>query len=465
MTHPSEEDFPHELLQLFSCVKKVVIEGISKGLLRSENNLYTRVSIENSDITYTDTGYSFKRVQTEDFTRPSWAKATHAALTQVTGLKEYENAFEYLTKNFGDQERVSRALRNFTRIIISKCLNEADSEVIDPNSKIINLLRNLRGEPLEFRIVAKLTGVVMGVERINIAKGMVLRKPTNDDLTEELAVKGTDLAEFFPWWSALLEVVSEARDDHEALMHAEHAVAILRLYKVGSVNAIRIRYVSDLLADYGSFEMVRPDPTQAAVGYLLTAKDETALARFCDVLRNAIPQNLYDKSMKDIDYLGIAYQRYADALTRDQILERRFGNAVMGLEALLLRGEERQELVFRLGVRLGKLLGLVGYNSLEVRQRLNDAYNVRSAFAHGSQLSDRETKSLDSKYGSVESLLLSNLDYLRLSLVAAILLRKNGDEENLIRLLDDALISEERQRELVAFTAPLQHVTKLATPT
>jgi hypothetical protein len=461
MTHPSKENLPQELLQLASCVKRVVVDGVSTGLLRSENHQYSRILIEKSDITYTDRGFLFKRIATDDFTRPSWARATNAALAQVTALKEYETAFEYLTRNFGDERRVSRALRNFTTVMIGEFLKETDG--IDPNSKIANLVRNLRGEALGFRISARLQGVVMNVERISIADGMILRKPTNKDLIEEMPVKGTDLFEFFPWWSALLEVESTARDDHEALMQVEHAVAVLKLYRVGSVKATRIRYVSDLLTGYGSFEMPSHDVTEAAVKYQLTADDEMKLAKFHDLLGNEIPRNFYDKSLKDVDYLAIGYQRYADALTQDAILERRFGNAVMGLEALFLRGGERQELAFRLAVRIGRLLGLLGYDALEVRQRVIHAYNVRSAFAHGSQLSDVEEKSLSSKYGSIEGLLLSNLDYLRLSLVAAILLHRTKNKEDLIHLLDDALISEASRQELIATALPvLQEITKLA---
>jgi hypothetical protein len=89
-----------------------------------------------------------------------------------------------------------------------------------------------------------------------------------------------------------------------------------------------------------------------------------------------------------------------------------------------------------------------------------DAYSVRSAFAHGNQLSDKERASLNSKYGNIEDLLLAILDYLRLSLVTTIFFRGNQSKEDLIHLLDDALISKSHQKELESIVLPVQDLTK-----
>jgi hypothetical protein len=71
---------------------------------------------------------------------------------------------------------------------------------------------------------------------------------------------------------------------------------------------------------------------------------------------------------------------------------------------------------------------MLGRDPLKVREVIKEAYAIRSAFAHGGHLDYKAKKRLERKYGDVKSLLLSLLDYLRLSIIIIILSRVSKDE-------------------------------------
>jgi hypothetical protein len=108
--------------------------------------------------------------------------------------------------------------------------------------------------------------------------------------------------------------------------------------------------------------------------------------------------------------------------------------------------EETQELSYRLGLRISKILSLVGKNPLKVRGDIKEAYGIRSTFAHGGHLDYKAKKRLERKYGDVKNLVLAILDYLRLSIIIMILSRSSKDE--LVDLIDDALLDSAKHQEL-----------------
>jgi hypothetical protein len=133
-------------------------------------------------------------------------------------------------------------------------------------------------------------------------------------------------------------------------------------------------------------------------------------------------------------------------LLQNGVIERRIANAIMGMESLYLKRSETQELAYRLGVRVGKLLRMLGFDHHEVKRNLSDAYRIRSLFAHGSQLSYKEKRKLELKYKDLKNLLVTVLDYLRISITVAIVLKRGKDE--LIDMLDDSLIDNQKEDQL-----------------
>jgi hypothetical protein len=91
-----------------------------------------------------------------------------------------------------------------------------------------------------------------------------------------------------------------------------------------------------------------------------------------------------------------------------------------------------------------------------VKKNIADAYRIRNLFAHGSQLSYKEKRKLELRYKDVKNLLLTVLGYLRISIVSAIFLRKGKDE--LIDLLDDSLVDNEREEQLCSWLSTVKEL-------
>jgi hypothetical protein len=190
--------------------------------------------------------------------------------------------------------------------------------------------------------------------------------------------------------------------------------------------------------------------------YVVAVEDATKLRKFWHAIADYLPPALYEFDQTKADHLTIAYTRYSDGLLQNGVIERRIANAMMGMESLYLKRGETQELAYRLGVRVGKLLRMLGFDHHEVKKNLGDAYRIRSLFAHGSQLSYKEKRKLELKYKDLKNLLVTVLDYLRISITVAILLKKGKDE--LIDMLDDSLIDNQKEDQLRSLLSSTKEV-------
>ena len=115
------------------------------------------------------------------------------------------------------------------------------------------------------------------------------------------------------------------------------------------------------------------------------------------------------------------------------------------LEALYLYPSEQQEMSYRLRMRVAKLLDLIGYNPDEVREKIKDAYEVRSTYVHGGILKQKDRRKLERKYVDISEFSKTIIDYLRASIVA--FLRKRN-KDILIQKIDDSLLDNRKENEV-----------------
>ncbi len=114
----------------------------------------------------------------------------------------------------------------------------------------------------------------------------------------------------------------------------------------------------------------------------------------------------------------------------------------MGLESLFL--EANYELKFRLKQRITKLFSLLDYDPYMVRNVISKAYDVRSQFVHGGQLS---YKKLNNQFGDIRSFLRLLLDYLRVSILAFKFAPIGKDE--MLDLIDEASFDKAKETRLI----------------
>jgi len=441
----SNEQLLSVLKLLASAIKKQVNEGISNHNIEPQEEVYFRWKVEKFQ--YTDKGVTDYSARGEYFTKRLWLRSIIKLEEVIKQSTEYTSALEWLANVFGKSNRLSDNLDYFITTLIHQCLENPTIKEADVNSLIETFLKDLREEPVKYGADVELQGIVLRPESLEMSYGITLRQTKVEDLEREVAVHGFMLGrDFLPQPSAIMRIEFLGRRANEIQKRFRKAIAILRLFKVGSVEYISSRMFSESIIDkMASGTLTSGKAGTALETYLVTEEDIPRLKRFWQTMNDSLPESFFWTDATPVDYLTIAYNRYSDALLQNGLLERRIANAVMGLEALVLTGET-QELSYRLGIRISKLLSLLGHDPHEVKKTVNDAYKVRSLFAHGSQLSYKGKKELESAYQDPKNLLLLILDYLRTLIIVMMLSRKGKDE--FIDLVDDSLVDKKREDQL-----------------
>jgi len=438
-----EEKLFEVLKQLSLRIKKTIEDGISKSTFQPEEEVYFRWIVDNPQ--YTEKGVTVSSAHGEYITKQSWFRATRKVEEVTKQSREYSFAMEQLASVFGKKEKPPQDLDYFVSALTHRYLYEPQFGDSDVEALITTFLKELHGEPLKHGARVELEGIGLELEKIEPDIGITLRQPKIDDFEKEFPVypplRGHDL----PHPSAILNVEFLGRRINEVQDRIEQAISILRLLKVGSVKWTSYQMYTEAITA-GRHSGIAGEITSAHETYLVTQEDVQRLKKFWQTMSKFMPRSLFELGTTKIDFLTIAYNRYSDALLLDGILERRIMNAIMGLEALFLKTEERQELVYRLKTRIGKLLSLVGHDPHEAKRIIRDAYGIRSTFAHGGQLSYEERKKLEPKYKDVKNVLLPVLDYLRISLIIMILSSKEKNE--FIDLIDESFSDRKREEYL-----------------
>jgi hypothetical protein len=349
---------------------------------------------------------------------------------EIEQSPEYTTALEYLTKIFGERMNNFVLGRLAQKIISDYLYNKKFNESVD--DLINNFFRSVKGEPLTYGADVKLEGIVLRPDKIEISHGIILRKTVKEDLEKEYAYHSLAFSQTrnpthtIP--SAILRIEFLGTRANEIQKKVGEAITILRLFRAGSVKFESYQMFSDSITDMmASGGLLSGEATTANEKYLITQEDAKSLKKFWEDMHPLVEKSLPWPGVTKEDHMTIAYKRYSDALLQNGLVERQITNTMMGLEGLLLKGGEKQELTYRLSNRVAKVLGNLAYDPLEAKRIIVDAYNVRSLFAHGGQLDYNTKVKLENKYKSVKNLLLHVLDYLRISLIVCLTLHIEKD--------------------------------------
>jgi hypothetical protein len=436
----------------------MVKDCISRNTIKPEEMAFYR--LRTNKFQYTEQGIIEWSASPEFFTKPSWFRASIELTESIKKSDEYSIALEQIIKIFGKDTIHPQALEWFVMKLINEVLQTQKFEENNIDELVKTFIKDLYGEPVRCWAEVELDGIVLLPDKVEVSYGIKIRKTKAEDLEREFPAYGLMQWIFVPSPSAILNIEFLGRGVNEIQRKVQQAISILRLFKVGSVKYLRYSMHSESIIGYGfGFPLgasitSRTEPVLEK--YLITEEDVPKLKKFWQAIENAIPMNFFELGITKIDHLTIAYNRYNDALFQDGNLERRIANAVMGLEALFLKSGELQELVYRLNLRMSKILSLLGYDPYEVKKIIKDAYKVRSIFAHGGHLSYNERKKLESKYKSIQNFVRQLLDYLRISIIVMMLSKREKDD--LIDLIDDSFVDKKREEMLNSIISPLKNI-------
>lgn len=439
----SSNELTESLRKLAIAIRKMIDEGISNGSIQPEDETYFRWKVEKFQ--YTDKGVTDQSAHGEYFTEKSWFRAIIKLEELVKKSNEYSSTMEHLNNIFGKSSNFSYYLDRFVTSLISQYLNAPQTKEKDADSLITIFLKDLHEEPVNCGAEVDLQGIVLRPEKIETSFGITLRQTRVEDLEREIPAHGFMMGYFLPNPSAIMRIELLGKGTQEIQKMVERAITILRLFKVGGIKWDSYALFSESIINIVSGRITSGQPGPALETYLIEQEDVPKLKQFWKAVSDSLPESFFWISTP-ADYLTIAYRRYSDALLQNGLLERRIANAVMGLEALILKPGEVQELPYRLGIRISKLFALLGHNPHETKRIINDAYKVRNLFAHGGQLDYRAKKRLESRYKDIKNLLLSIMNYLRILTIVMMLSRREKDE--FIDLIDDSLVDRKQEEQL-----------------
>ena len=421
---------------------KLCDEWIREGKLRKEIRLYQKYKVEKFE--YKEGGFlvsgSFPVIPKEEWNISDIFKL----IEHIKTLPYFENCIAYIAREYTSHFSNPNAQAEFW---VSKFLQKTILEYLNGNLNpkkdlveyIVTFIHDLKGNPIEWEIKVWLEGIGMKADEIEIEKGTIIRKPTVSDIEYEHPLGTPSLEQtLLHHPSAILEIRRRVKHQPAIYLDLERIIITLQLYKVGSVSKARIYWKpKSFLKSGGIFTPMRLWPT--TYRYLLDVSDAEKLPQFVAKIKDKLPIEEKTGSLMTTNHLGIAISRYQDAILKPEATENKIAYAVMGLEALYLKAEEKEELSRRLAQRVAKLLSFFEEEPIKVYRIVKKAYNIRSRFVHGSPLQNKKPQ-------EVKEILDNIIEYLRKSILTFIQLQ--NEKKELLSLIDDALLEKQKDIKL-----------------
>jgi hypothetical protein len=439
----TESTVRHHLGQVLAELTTVVDQGKAAGFLREADVPVLKWRIK--DATVNDGIRTVTGMTGERLSRRSWDPAAfevHNAADQLPSVKASEKALGATT--------FMRSITDWFVMHASRSLLEDATRPSPRCTKLIDdAVSFCVGGPWELRSTLTISGVHVVDGPVVFATPtarVTLRTPEDADLEYEEDLRNQMMPRpNMPRAYATHSIgIIEARSQALNFGHyeAQRACALLRLYRVCSARYLSrddeiVRPISDRLGPVTAGD--REGVLQTCV---LRASDSGPLERLASRIWLKIPPGDSEGPEVEPTPVVTAYRRYSDALVSDaSVLERRYANAVMGLESLYVpQKQDGVELSYRLRMHVGRVMDLSGRDGAAVAKEVAFAYGVRSAHVHGSHFGRKLRGKADRDFGGPPALLLRILDYLRLSIVLALLSDLSKDE--ILRRLDEASYSE-----------------------
>lgn len=433
------------LHRLVNDVFIITVEGLRERTLLPKFYPYVRWKV--TEFEYSDAGIAKFSSRGENFLKPLWHEAVAAVENKVKKLSVYNDVVEIICKFYDlEQKRANQLLETLVSVIASDILIKEVKDPSELQDYVVRFLKDLNEEDQEYKAVVGIQGVVLRPDAIELDKNVLLRKTAVADLEREDMVGLPFHMGRVATPTAIMHLKTLARSSAKLQTEIGKAIAILGLFKVGAVRYTQYKMSSKSITDIMARGTLTSGKSAGAERCLITEQEVGQLKTFWSRMRNIpLPDSIYRPSPKEADHLSIAYQRYGDALDVG-VLEKRMASTIMGLEALYLLPGELQELSYRLGLRVAKVLSFTGYDSSEVHANLSGAYPVRNVYVHGGLLSQTRKRKLEQRHGNLNQLLRQILDYLRASIV--IFITSRPDKKSLIELIDNTFVNAVKDKDL-----------------
>ncbi|HXT85063.1 MAG TPA: hypothetical protein VN704_12170, partial [Verrucomicrobiae bacterium] len=243
-------------------------------------------------------------------------------------------------------------------------------------------VKHALNEKLKYKLTLELEGIVLPSKKIKLNKNLIISRVHKSDLERKIPI------EYFENYLHATEKATTKfelnyEDDGETIEFdiAERYLIPLRLFKLGNVQRVSIKRETENIESYTSLDEVGSyDRVFVGLSYLLKSSEIKRLQKFYKSIIKKVSFDVFLPWLQK-ESIAIAYSRYIESLARRGSIERMLAYAVMGLEALLLEGDE--EINYRLRMRSARILQILSLDGKSVFDDLFWAYKARSAYAHG----------------------------------------------------------------------------------
>jgi len=434
--------------------------GLSSGDLKQSPELFFQWQA--FDPKDTEVGPEIVQSSRLSTVRQTWTRAKLRVLTAAHSWPEYAASEAALPFEVGR----TRSLTDwFTLNLANALLNDAAR----PSPALATLMdgakKVVEGEPSRARATIDLDGVQVASPGLGITIGgtaISLRRPELSDIQPEMdehtaMLEGHSIG--LRPLAALATIEVDWTSPITLRVEVERLQSLLRLFAVSSARYIRVR--EELIA-----------PVSESMGILRTGTGDHSYERtvirpehlqrlqsMASALWTNLPIGPAGPTEPEPTPVTTAFRRYCDALLRDGgLLERRFASAVMGLESLYLPAKQDGELSFRLRTSVGRVMGELGFDGDRVEAEVAYCYGVRSAYVHGGHLGGKLRKSGEKKFGHLPALLRRLLDYLRISIVVALVIPVSKDD--FTKIINSAMVSSKGAASLAQLLQPTLNLVK-----
>ena len=378
---------------------------------------------------------------------PSYSSALTALQSDKTFMKHANTLVGTL------EARVRLKPEDCLRLLLSEVVYEQQDLVFD-DLKFDRIYKGfeeyLYSDTLEYRCISLLHGFEMEKEKIDLEPNLSIIKIPEEErkviIKEALRHRGpsslmySGSAEYaFECFASSPKIFGELNNSSEhdrpsqvARDMFDRACFVLRLFKTGNMNYSGIRKKATSWEPYGGVSITGRTTldTPVAVKYVLTSKEVPAFLDIWDLHKKT--QNLKgNRTDIALRRLNFAYERAR--------LEDRLIDYLIGLEALLLRKDERQELGYRLALRGATLLGKTPKKRKSTFDELKTAYRERSNIVHGGQLKD--SVRIRTRQLRFNDFVVLVEEHLRSAIKEFLVLSQKQSESKIINHLDDTIVS------------------------
>lgn len=388
--------------------------------------------------TPTETGVSVTHSEMRYFQKEDWSSLAFRLADKIKAEPAYEefknSLFSLDEKNHEDE--VFRAVIKIIRMLL-------EGESFDESELLGYLIKSITHKPVPAWVDIDLYGVfVKGSSNVAFnfdGKQFEFHQLSVSDFASETHIHEETRFGMIPP-SSVLTIRMNTWRPYEFQIETIKALNILRLFQVCAAKFGRQAWATKCPFSMilGS-TLIRETMHVGENTITFTKEMIQKFERFWNFVEPKLPTELgsFEKASTTI---SIAFERYCDGLMSPYPIERKIAFAIMGLEAIYLGENEVQELMYRLQLRVSKVVSKLKFNTTEVKLHLKEGYKIRNAYIHGGHLSEKEKNKLGAKRINVSRLADELLDFLRISILHLIISRQTKND--FLDLLEESFIDQ-----------------------